>query len=100
MSDAVDVEMDPVERLREEITLAQSNLSGAMGGIADSYLELRSGAGRGLGVHAQYRENNMRTGKPLAELAVEPAAWAADIAAKSAALDVQRAQLKRLEGKD
>ncbi len=97
MSDGVDVGLDRAGRLREEITLAESNLSGAMGGIADSYLELRSGSGRGFGVHAQYRENNIRTGRPLAGQAAELATWAAEIAAKSAALDECRALLKQLE---
>lgn len=86
-----------VEALREEIDLALSNLGGAMMGIADSYMELAYGAGRGYGVHAKYRESNLHTGKPQTELARELAAWAAEIAAKASTLDAKREQLKRLE---
>ncbi|MEU1425329.1 hypothetical protein [Kitasatospora sp. NPDC005751] len=89
--------MNLLERLREEIALAESNLAGAMRGISDGYLELHNGGGRGHSVHAQYQESNMRTGKPLADLAVELAAWASEIAAKSAALDVRRTLLKQFE---
>lgn len=86
-----------IQALTEEISLAESGLGGAMMGIADSYMELAYGAGRGYGVHAQYRENNLNTGKPVAELAHELAAWAADINAKAAALDAKREMLTRLK---
>ncbi|GGN61959.1 hypothetical protein GCM10012285_61570 [Streptomyces kronopolitis] len=97
MSDAESEAQDAVTRLREEIQLTTSGLSGAMHGIADSYQELGSGSGRGYNVHAHYRANNINTGKPLTELAVELAAWAAEIAAKSSALDARRSLLKQLE---
>ncbi|MER5974534.1 hypothetical protein ABT112_33340 [Streptomyces sp. NPDC002055] len=86
-----------IQALTEEISLAHSGLGGAMMGIADSYMELAYGAGRGYGVHAQYRENNLNTGKPVTELAHELAAWAADINAKAAALDTKRETLARLK---
>ncbi|WP_372412803.1 hypothetical protein [Streptomyces luteireticuli] len=88
---------DMVAQLRQELAGAESNIDGAMMGIADSYMELASGAGRGYNVHAQYRASNLRTGKPVTELAVELAAWAAEIAAKAGALDTRRALLKQLE---
>jgi hypothetical protein len=50
MSDAESEAADVVSRLREEISLAESGLGGAMMGIADSYRELACGAGRGHGV--------------------------------------------------
>lgn len=87
------------EALREEIGLELSGLGGAMMGIADSYMELAYGAGKGFGVHAQYRESNLHTGKPQMQLAVELAAWSAEISAKAAALDAKREMLKRLEAK-
>ncbi|WP_274036255.1 hypothetical protein [Streptomyces sp. MMBL 11-1] len=90
------------EALREEIDLAVSGLGGAMMGIADSYMELAYGAGKGFGVHAEYRESNLHTGKPQMALAVQLAAWSSEIAAKAAALDAKREMLKRLvaEGSD
>ncbi|MDH6107859.1 hypothetical protein P3T36_006318 [Kitasatospora sp. MAP12-15] len=100
MTNAVGEDEGVVDKLREEIDLTESNLSGAMQGIADCYRELQGGFGRGYGVHAKYRESNVQTGRPLTELAVELAAWAAEIAAKSAALDVRRALLKQLEDED
>jgi hypothetical protein len=86
-----------IKELTEEIALAESSLGGAMMGIADSYMELAYGAGRGYGVHAQYRENNLNTGKPVSDLAHELAAWAAEINAKAAALDAKREMLERLK---
>lgn len=86
-----------IEELTEEIALAESGLGGAMMGIADSFMELAYGAGRGYGVHAQYRDNNLNTGKPVSDLAHELAAWAAEINAKAAALDAKREMLKRLK---
>ncbi|OEJ20992.1 hypothetical protein AS594_36575 [Streptomyces agglomeratus] len=83
--------------LRGDIDLAMSYLMGAMHGIADRYRELGSGTGRGFGPDAEYRENRIPTGKPLQALAEVLAAEAADIAARCAALDVQRAALKQLE---
>lgn len=97
MSDAESEAEDVVTKMRDELAAEQSGLGGAMMGIADSYMELAYGAGRGYGVHAQYRESNLHTGKPITDLAVELAAWAAEIAAKAGALDVKRAHLKQLE---
>ncbi|MFC1405681.1 MULTISPECIES: hypothetical protein [Streptacidiphilus] len=95
MSDSDDKTM--IEALTEEISLAVSGLGGAMMGIADSYNELAYGAGNGYGVHAQYRANNLNTGKPVSDLAQELAAWAAEINAKAAALDAKREMLERLK---
>lgn len=81
----------PAAKLREEIGADISGLGGAMMGIADCYMELAYGAGRGFGVHAQYRAANLHTGRPQAELARELAAWASDIAEKAEALDTKRA---------
>ncbi|GAB2892050.1 hypothetical protein [Streptomyces mayteni] len=88
---------DPISQLNEDISLAVSGLGGAMMGIADSYMELAYGAGRGYGVHADYRKNNLITGMPVTELARELSEWAAEILAMAKALDAQRAALKKLE---
>ncbi|MFD9465440.1 hypothetical protein [Streptomyces sp. NPDC060027] len=96
MSEAGSNAEDAVTKMREELDGEESGLGGAMMGIADSYMELACGAGRGYGVHAHYRESNLHTGKPITELAVELAAWAAQIAAKAGALDAKRAHLKQL----
>ncbi|MFE3770918.1 hypothetical protein [Streptomyces sp. NPDC059122] len=90
-------DQDMVSKRREELDGEISGLMGAMHGIADCYRELGSGTGRGFNVHAHYRENNINTGKPLRELTVELAAWAAEIAAKAGAVDAKRALLKQLE---
>ncbi|MFD3908974.1 hypothetical protein ACFXOL_31840 [Streptomyces californicus] len=104
MSEAEDREAGSVvDRLREELSGEHSGLGGAMMGIADSYMELAYGAGRGYGVHAEYRASNLNTGKPVAELAAELATWAAEIAEKAVALDAKRARfikLKREQGDD
>ncbi|GGX46271.1 hypothetical protein [Streptomyces noursei] len=98
MSGAEGEAKDMIAKLHEEISVAESGLGGAMMGIADSYMELACGAGRGYGVHAHYRESKIHTGKPLTQLAVDLAAWAADITAKAADLDAKRAALKQLKG--
>lgn len=95
MSDAESEDL--AATLRKELLGAESNLGGAMMGIADSYMELSWGTGHGYGVHARYRASNLHTGKPITELAVELAAWAAEIAAKAGSVDAKRALLKQLE---
>ncbi|MFC1435974.1 hypothetical protein ACEZDB_35615 [Streptacidiphilus sp. N1-3] len=85
------------EVLREEVEGDVSFLGGAMMGIADCFTELAYGAGRGFGVHAEYRASNLNTGKPIKALAQELAVWAAMIAKKAGELDANREALKRRE---
>ncbi|MFP3989514.1 hypothetical protein U9R90_18945 [Streptomyces sp. E11-3] len=96
MSEAKDV----VARLREELAGAESNLGGAMMGIADSYIELAYGAGRGYNVHAQYRASNLHTGKPISAAQAASSTARSVIAARAGALDARRALLRQLEDED
>jgi hypothetical protein len=51
MSHAGNEAEDVTTTMREKLAEEQSGLGGAMTGIADSYMELAYGAGRGYGVH-------------------------------------------------
>ncbi|GCD99257.1 hypothetical protein [Embleya hyalina] len=90
--------MDDDQRtvLHEEIEAELSYLMGAMRGISDRYRELGSGSGtgRGFGINAAYRENNLNSGAALARWATDLAAEAAEIADRCSAIDAKRALLK------
>ncbi|MFE3205768.1 hypothetical protein [Embleya sp. NPDC059237] len=88
--------MDDDQRsaLHEKIDAELSYLMGAMHGISDRYRELGSGTGRGFGINAAYRQNNLNSGEPLARWATELATEAAEIADRCSAIDAKRALLK------
>ncbi|MYS80284.1 hypothetical protein [Embleya scabrispora] len=62
-----------------------------------SIREFGSGTGRGYGINAAYRENNINSSESLTRRAVELAAEAAEIVGRCSSVDAERALLKRPE---
>ncbi|MFZ3562917.1 hypothetical protein ACOKM5_44080 [Streptomyces sp. BH097] len=83
------------EELFDKFGVAKSALMGAMHGISDAYRELGSGTGRGYGPMAEFRENNLNTQRPVADLAGQLAHRAVDIVVLAGALDAYTAELRR-----